>query len=95
MSRECGGDVVVVVSKLRNADAPDTSPSEGRTPSKGSKPAQVPRSFWTQRFLCMDSFSGTVSALDDSSFRDAVKHALRSGLGCKPTIVVDVISDPN
>ena len=44
----------------------------------------------------MDSFGGgTVSALDDASFRQAVKHALRSGLGCKPTIVVDVISDPN
>ena len=46
----------------------------------------------------MDSHPGgalPVGALDDAAFGAAVKYALKSGLGCKPTIVVDVVSDPN
>jgi hypothetical protein len=36
-----------------------------------------------------------VPALNDDSFADLLKHTLRTGLGSKPTIVVDVVSDPN
>ena len=44
----------------------------------------------------MDSHGiAPVGALSDAHFRQAVKNALSAGLGCKSTLVVDVISDPN
>ena len=45
----------------------------------------------------MDSHSAmqTIQPLDDAAFKQTLAHTLKDGLGCKQTITVDVISDPN
>ena len=52
---------------------------------------------WGRRLLTMDSHSAmqTIQPLDDAAFKQTLAHILKDGLGCKQTITVDVISDPN
>ena len=66
-------------------------------PRRRTEPPPALPDAWGRRLLTMDSHSAmqTIQPLDDAAFKQTLAHILKDGLGCKQTITVDVISDPN
>ena len=88
VSRKTGSTVVPVTARKHRSFIANRD--------DGRRPPALPDA-WGRRLLTMDSHSAmqTIQPLDDAAFKQTLAHVLKDGLGCKQTITVDVISDPN